>query len=183
MFNSLNIFKCVAIFHLFGMMFENTYGIISYGFIKFGSKNYIILDKLYIITFIFIPLSWSFCKDECIISYLIKKYENPKYILGSEPENATDLINLFPNKNIYFTINTINPLLRIVSVMLVNNRTTKISYYTISPAILLYLFYIYDIIFKFNYRKKNYLYLQIIFSYYLLYFLLSNIGVHTTYIF
>jgi hypothetical protein len=156
--NNLNISKYVGIFHLFGMMIENTYGFISYQLINYEHKNYILpfdkLDKLYIVSFISIPFSWSFCKDECIISYLIKKYENPKYILGSEAENADDLINLFPNKNVYFIINKINPILRMGSIILVNNRTTQISYFIISPVILLYLFYIYDIIFKFNYRKK-----------------------------
>ena len=94
---------------------ENIYGFLRYHLINYEHKNYIItfnnLDKLYIVTFIFIPFSWSFCKDECIVSYLIKKYENPKYILGSEAENADDLINLFPNKNIYFIINKINSLI------------------------------------------------------------------------
>ena len=52
---------------------------------------------MYIMSFVFIPLSWIMCKDECIISYVCKKLENPHYQLGSEPENVKDIIDLFYN--------------------------------------------------------------------------------------
>ena len=65
MYNLTNI---IGIFHLCGMIIENIYGLISF------ENN--LFDKIYIISYVSIPLSWLICKDECIISYAIKKYEN-----------------------------------------------------------------------------------------------------------
>ena len=73
-----NISKYVGVIHLCGMIIENIYG--------FLFAKHVLCDKLYAVSFVFIPFSWVVCKDECIISYLIKKYENPHYILGTEPE-------------------------------------------------------------------------------------------------
>ena len=69
------------------MIIENIYGFLS-------SKN-IFFDKLYVISFISIPFSWIICKDECIISYVMKKIENPNYILG----NVKDISDLFTLNN------------------------------------------------------------------------------------
>ena len=88
-----NIQKYIGIFHLCEMIIENVYGFII-------SKN-IFSDKLYIISFIAIPFSWIICKDECFISYTMKKLENPNYILGTEPENVKDISDLFTHKYIY----------------------------------------------------------------------------------
>ena len=72
-----NIQKYMGIFHLYGFIIENIYGFII-------TKN-IFYDKLYIISFVSIQFSWIICKDECFISYAMKKLENPNYILGTEP--------------------------------------------------------------------------------------------------
>jgi hypothetical protein len=144
----------IGILHLCGMILENIYG--------FFNWNNFFLDKLYIISFVSIPFSWVICKDECIISYIIKKIENKNYILGDEPENVKDLSDLFANKHQYMVFYNINILLRICSVFIVNERTTKIYYGIIIPTNILYLFYNYDITYKLNYRKKLYPYFQII---------------------
>jgi hypothetical protein len=115
-----NIQKYVGIFHLCGMVIEDIYGFIV-------QKN-IFLDKLYIISFVSIPFSWIICKDECIISYIMKKIEDPKYILGTEPENVEDISILFSNKEQYVIFYNINNLLRICSIIIVNHRTTNIQY-------------------------------------------------------
>ena len=93
--------------HLQGMIFLSIYGF----FKKFSNQ----LDKLYLIIFIIIPLSWVFFKNECIISYYIKKYNNPEYILGSQPNNIDDITELFPNKLSYEIFFHINHILRIIS--------------------------------------------------------------------
>lgn len=154
-----NIKKYIGIFHLCGFIIENIYGFII-------SKN-IFSDKLYIISFVAIPFSWIICKDECFISYTMKKLENPNYILGTEPENVKDISDLFTNKYIYFFFYNINILVRIYSVIIVNNRTTNINILNIIPTCILYLCYNYDITYNLNYRKKLYPYFQIILSLYL----------------
>ena len=157
---NLNISKYIGVVHLSGMIIENTYGFII--------PKHSLFDKLYIITLTLIPFSWIICKDECIISYLIKKYENPNYVLGNEPENINDITNLFINKTQYIIFCNTNYVLRLFSILIVNNRTTQISEFILVPTIMMYSFYIYDIINVINTRKKMYPYFQIILSIYLL---------------
>ena len=153
------ITKYIGIFHLCGMIIENIYGF-------FSSKN-IFFDKLYVISFISIPFSWIICKDECIISYVMKKIENPNYILGNEPENVKDISDLFINEYQYIFFYNINTLLRILSIIIVNNRTTNINYFIFTPMCILYLCYNLDITYTLNYRTKIYPYFQIILCMYL----------------
>jgi len=155
----LNISKYIGIFHLFGMIIKNIYGFII--------PKYSFFDKLYLISFVLIPFSWVLCKDECIISYLIKKYKDTDYILGNEPENITDMTDLFVNKYVYYIFYNTNHLLSIGSLVMVNDRTTKISYLIFTPTFILYSFYVYDISYKLNYRKKMYPYFQMILCMYL----------------
>jgi len=156
----MNIIFFFGFLHLFGMVTKNIYGIII-------AKN-IIFDKIYLTIFLSIPISWILCKDECIISYIIKKYNNKNYILGDNPENVDDISELFYNKKIYFIFYNLNQILQIISIIIVNNRTTNISYYIFIPTIILYIFYIYDISYKINYRKIVYPYFQILLLLYLL---------------
>ena len=151
------ISESIGIIHLSGMILENIYGFIFY-------KN-ILFDQVYIISFLIIPFSWIICKDECIISYFVKKYKNPNYILGDEPDNVKDITDLFVDKNLYHIFYNINHILRIISLIIVNNRTTKILYF--NPFFILYSFYVYDITYKLNYRITLYPYFQIIFLIYL----------------
>jgi hypothetical protein len=159
----------IGIFHLCGMIIENIYGFII--------QKDILFDKLYIISFVSIPFSWLLCNDECIISYIIKKYENPKYILGNEPENVKDISDLFTNETQYIYFYNVNTLLRIWSVIIVNNRTTNITHFILMPTCILFLCYILDIEYKMNYRKKLYPYFQIVFCMYLVTTFYKTIGV------
>jgi hypothetical protein len=156
---NLDKHKYIGILHLFGMIIENVYGFII--------KKNVFFDRLYIISFVSIPLSWVMCKDECIVSYIMKKIENPTYVLGSEPENVKDISNLFANEYQYMIFYNVNTLLRICSVIIVNQRTTDVSYIIFIPTCVLYLYYNYDITYKLNYRKKLYPYFQIILCLYL----------------
>jgi hypothetical protein len=154
-----NAYQYVGIIHLCAMILQDIYGFII--------LENIFLDKLYIITFVSIPFSWILCKDECIISYIVKKIENTNYILGNQPEDVTDIKNLFINEYHYYIFYNVNNLLRIFSVIIVNKRTTHINNIIIIPTCILYLLYIYDITYKFNYRKILYPYFQIILFVYL----------------
>jgi len=165
----LRIEKCVGMLHLFGMVIENIYGFVI-------TKN-VLFDKLYAISFISIPFSWVICKDECIISYIMKKLENKNYILGDEPENVKDISNLFINENQYLLFYNVNSLCRIFSVIIVNNRTSKINDSLIIPTCILYLYYNYDITYKLNYRKVLYPYFQIILCIYLTIILYKTITI------
>ena len=156
---NLNISKYIGIYHLCGMIIQNVYGLITV-------KNEL-LDKIYIISFVSIPFSWVICKNECIISYIAKKLENPNYVLGTEPENVKDIMNLFTDKHDYLIFYDFNMLLRLCSVIIVNIRTTNINNSIIIPTYILYLYYNYDILYKLNYTNTIYPYFHIVFCAYL----------------
>ena len=165
---AFNLTKYIGIIHLSAMIIQDLYGIII-------RKN-IFFDKLYLISFVFIPFSWIILKDECFISYIIKKIENNNYLLGECPDNVKDITDLFINKNHYFIFYNINNLLRIFSIIIVNNRTTKINNNFLLITCILYLFYNYDITYKFSYRKLFYPYFQIILCFCFLQFMLHIIS-------
>jgi len=148
-----------GILHLCGMILEDIYGFII-------QKN-IFFDKMYMISFVSIPFSWVLCKDECIISYAMKKIENKNYMLGNDPSNVEDISNLFTNKKQYLIFYHINNILRISSVLLVNKRTTHINDTMMIPTCILFLCYNYDITYNLNYRKILYPYFQIMLCSYL----------------
>ena len=64
--NFIDISKIIGFFHLCGMVTENMYGFII--------TNMCLVDKIYMYIFISRPFSWIVCKDECIISYIVKMF-------------------------------------------------------------------------------------------------------------
>ena len=162
----MDLSKIVSIIHNVMYILINNYGFIF-------SKNTLI-DKLYIITYFGTPLSWLFFKDECWISYLLNKYENPNYVLGSNTDSK-DIIAFYGNKQRYYIFFNINHFLRWFSFIIINNRTTNISYNFVIPTFLLYSLYNYDITYNINYRKVVYPYFQIILAFHLIYTIFQTI--------
>ena len=159
----INILNMEGIGHLLGIIVEDIYGFMPiYSF-----------DKLYMLSFITIPFSWVICNDECIISYMIKKRKNKNYILGTEPNNVSDISNIFPSKKHYFVFYNISNVLRICSVYFVNKRTTHIQSSILVPTCILFLCYNYDISYNLQYRKILYPYFHIILCGYLFAFFLN----------
>lgn len=134
---NISIQQTVGLVHLCGMVTENIYGIVIPK--TFGH------DPAYMTLFLSIPLSWLACKNECIISYLVKKYENPHYHMGSNPENSDDLTCLFPSPQSYAFFYNVNHGLRMVSVIIVNRRSTQIPQNILIPTLVLYTLYVYGI--------------------------------------
>jgi hypothetical protein len=151
--------KMVGVIHLSGMILENMYSFII-------TKNRL-FDKFYMYIFISRPISWIIFKDECIISYIVKKYNNPDYELGKEPENVKDISNLFYDENLYSIFYHINNITRIISLYKVNYRTIHLPLIFFNPTMILYLLYIYDIKYKFNFRFLLFPYFQTIMCAYL----------------
>ena len=144
--------KIIGITHIFFMIIINLYG-----FIK-TNNNTIICDYIYIISFVSISLSWLLLKDECLISYIDKKYSNPNYILGSEPYNVNDIIDLFPSKQFYNIFYIVNHFFRLSSIIIVNNRLGKASWLIVGPMLLLYSLYVItisisDVVKKYRFNK------------------------------
>jgi hypothetical protein len=68
----------------------------AYGFIDPWVTATEFLDRAYIATISSTILSWIILRDECLISYYVKKRANPAYILGTNPESE-DMSDLFPH--------------------------------------------------------------------------------------
>jgi hypothetical protein len=90
-----------------------------------------------------IPLSWLFCKGECLISYTWKKYENSNYQLGDRPFDHNDVSDLFENKKIYDFYSNCTTFLYIGSVIIVNKRSDLVPKMILYPTIIMLLLYIY----------------------------------------
>lgn len=143
----MHIEKYIGPIHLAGMMLENVYGYIA--------PAHYFMDRFYIFSFVTLPISWMICKDECIISYITKIRENPDYIMGSEPNDVKDMLDLFPTAYWYAVFYNTNYILRISSVYIVNHRSMKISNAIIYPTFVLTTIYNYNI--KYDIRENFYI--------------------------
>ena len=148
----LNLSTVVGLVHVSGMIAENAYGFLI------GADPW--LDTLYMLSFLGIPLSWMLLKDECLISYLVKRYNDPTYRLGSAPESIDDIEALFPNPIAYGLFYHANYLSRLGSVFIVNHRTSQIPLGLLGPTCLLYVLYIYDVTYRLDYRHRLFPYVQ-----------------------
>ena len=142
------------------MLFQDVYG--------FVTEKHVFLDKLYLLNFVTVPLSWILCQDECLISYLVKKCANPAYILGQEPERVDDLRNLFARDDHYWMFYHVNHALRVGSVLWVNARTTHVGYGLLVPTCICYLAYSYDVACRWDYRKFFYPWFHALYVIYIL---------------
>ena len=104
----------IGIIHITGVILRNLYGFVGYSLPA--------LDYLYLLTYYMIPLSWLLCRGECIISYLAKKIKNPNYQLGSESDNHSDLVELFPNKQCYHLFSIVSTMTYFTSTQIVYHR-------------------------------------------------------------
>uniref|UniRef100_A0A6C0HHN5 Uncharacterized protein n=1 Tax=viral metagenome TaxID=1070528 RepID=A0A6C0HHN5_9ZZZZ len=161
----MKVVNCIGIAHLIGVIIENLYGFIF--------PHNILFDKLYAISFISIPFSWILFNDECIISYIVKRCNNPKYVLGTTPQIASDIPVIFTNPIVSYRMFHVNTLLRITSICIVNGRTCHIPCGIFGPSILLYLAYVNDIEHEWNYRKICYPRFHVIAAVYFTWFLYS----------
>ena len=115
-YNVINLYSPtkIGVIHISGVILRNMYG--------FVVINIPILDYLYLLAYYAIPLSWLLCRGECLISYIAKKIKNPNYELGSDADNHSDLIELFPNKQCYHLFSIMSTLIYFTSTNIVYSR-------------------------------------------------------------
>jgi hypothetical protein len=109
------------------------------------SKNYL-YDACYIFLFIFGKLSWILCKDECYISYLFKKIENPDYILGNNSRELSDITKIYKNKYLQCIMTVLVilfPIIYAINIIIVNLRSNIIPKLLMYLMILFYFIYLY----------------------------------------
>lgn len=103
-----------------------------------------IFDTFYVFLFILGKLSWIFCKDECIISYLFKIVENPKYKLGDNFNELQDTNKKHKNKYAQLSI-ILFPFLYATNIILINLRSHIIPTIWMNIIIEFYFVYLYYI--------------------------------------
>lgn len=126
----------IAIAHLSLAFLKNTYGL--------WFPQVILIDNMYMLMFIAIPLSWIACKGECLISYLFKVLENPNYVLGSQPFYYKDIEELFPSKLLYNIYSNVTTVTYAYSVWVVNYRSYVIPGWALLPILFIYVAFSYD---------------------------------------
>lgn len=110
-----------------------------YGFLMSRSKyDYVIL----IITYT-VALLWSLYKGECPLSYYLKKYNDPNYVLGSNVY-AEDIYVVFgpkyiPFMKIFYTY--VNPIVQTATLYLLFKRQHFSRGVTIAYPLLFYAYY------------------------------------------
>jgi hypothetical protein len=112
----------IGFIHLVAMMAFS-----AYGFIGVTAAAAELLDKAYIAIISSTILSWIMLRDECLISYYVKKRADPAYVLGTNPESE-DMSDLFPQKWQYRVIVFASHLMKMESLYVVVNRRMNDKY-------------------------------------------------------
>ena len=149
---SLNII--VGILHFGCAMVKNAY------FIVYPSN--FLEETIFITLYALTPISWILCKDECLVSYIIKKLNNPQYSLGDEPNNYKDMLDVCFNEYIFNISFHMNTILQIISLFVIKHRYENINTRMFYTSLVTKLIYIYDIKYNTSIRKILYPWFQII---------------------
>jgi hypothetical protein len=108
---------------------------------------------LFILVYILTPISWMLCKDECFISYVVKKINNPEYKLGDSPDDYNDIIELVNDKDRLEIVYTAMTTVELISLFIVQQSTPSINPLLFLVVAILRTLYGYDISWKMNIHK------------------------------
>ena len=141
--------------------------LVNYPFII--RKNYF-YDLIYIVLLFILLYSYIILKGECFISYAIKKYENPKYVLGSDLSSVLQHYSyIFKNKTIanYVIIYILITLVISSFIVLQRHKFININYICLFSVFLL----VYFILLKIKRFAKYSIYFNIVFMCYITFLL------------
>jgi hypothetical protein len=119
-----------------------------------------IINKIFISAYTITPISWILCKDECIISFFVKKMYNPSYVLGEAPHDYPDLVTAIRDLHILNFIYNTNTFLQCLSLFVIQQNTQSISPISFYIPMILRLIYAYDIKWDTKFRKITFPYFQ-----------------------
>ena len=145
--------KLVGLVHFGCAIVKNAY-IIFY-------PTFYLEESIFVTLYAITPISWLLCKDECIVSYCIKKLNNPQYILGEEPHNYKDMEDICSNPYIYNLAFHVNTICQVLSMFIIMRRHQNINTRSFYVAMITKLIYIYDIKHNTPIRKMFYPWFQI----------------------
>ena len=110
------IIYTIGIIHTILYVAKNTYGFYYF----YLPQSFC---KYYLWGFILLAHSWIFYNNECIVSYLVKKINNPEYCAGDDPCFYEDIFLVFHNnKNLYKKFEFIMTVCYIYSLIVINNQ-------------------------------------------------------------
>ena len=119
-----------------------------------------IINNIFISAYTITPISWILCKDECIISFWVKKIYNPSYKLGQVPHEYPDIVAAIQDLHILNFIYNTNTFLQCLSVVVIQQNTPTISPISFYTPMMLRLIYAYDIKWDTKFRKITFPYFQ-----------------------
>ena len=114
-----------AIFHIILIIVLSFYCFIF----KKSDLDYLYLGYIYII-----PLQWTFLNGECLMSYVLKKRQNPRYVAGSNPDNEIKT-TFKKHANLVNIASLFQHIFVMINFIIVSNRN-QISYLFYIPYII-----------------------------------------------
>jgi hypothetical protein len=125
---------------------------LCFAFYGFTKKNN--FDYYYVVCMFLLLLSWNFLQGECIITYVVKKIENPNYKLGADILNVTDIQSI-----LFFDYNTLILILLFINFLLIYSLGIVLyrNNYSQLFSILFFLFFVkYFVFIKILALKKRF---------------------------
>jgi len=136
--------KVIVFIHVLGMIFMATYAFV------FQKSTF---DYLYLSSFYFILLHWTFLNGECVVAFASKYVNNPDYVPG-EDVHKDDLITLYPEYETSIRImNVLKQTILFLNYYLVCVRN-EIPFLLYSTFITIYILYLIALIF-YDYPCQN----------------------------
>jgi hypothetical protein len=153
------------IIHLLHVVFSIL--LVNYPFIVEKNNLY---DLIYIISLFILLYSYIILKGECFISYVIHKYENPNYVLGSDLSSVIQhYSHIFKNETLAQYLIFYILIMLVISSFLVLKRQDFININYIYLFSLLLLMYL--ILLKMKSFSKYMIYFNIVFICYITFLL------------
>ena len=120
--------------HLFLAIFIGIYGFIF-------EKSW--FDFVYLFYQLIVIFSWPFFNGECPLTYFIKKYRNPDYVMGEDSTDLEDMHLLFGSKTAVYLLMTVGILITPISYYIVftRNHFPFYIYFPFCVSFLLYTFF------------------------------------------
>ena len=140
--------------------------LVNYPFLVKKNNFY---DFIYIVLLLLLLCSYIILKGECFISYAIKKYQHPNYVMGSNLSALDDFSYVFKNKTIalYVIFYIIITLCFTSFLVLKRYNFINIRYIYLFTVLLI----IYFILIKTKVSSSYSFYFNIIFMFYIIFLL------------
>ena len=108
-------------------------------------QNKVVAYDFYYMSYILLLLtSWLLMKDECIITYMYKKWLDPSYVMGTDGMDLADAEQIFGKDPVRFGINILM-VFTVASISLVSYRSAFAPPYIWIPFVACFVIYLFTL--------------------------------------